>query len=717
MAIEGKDGEDKWHLGIEPSEGRSREAPRGVAPEPAVEHDPSAATLERPIYVLTVEHLCYFLIAAWTVATRLLALGRRPLTPLEAAHALFDLKLAQGSVTVSRELLPPYPLPMHLVEQWLFGALSADDYTARLGFTLGGVLMVAMAFALRRPLGRAGAIALAAILALSPSVTYFSRSSVSPVPGLALTIAAIALFFALTKRPTFVRAVAAAVIAAIALATDPTSYVTAAIFVVAALVFVAWNGFTDDTYFERVRYWWSCHAIKTALAAAIGIAIWFSLEASSWSHGVAHAVKSNMSMSLGGAGLAGYRNGIHFYLPIFALYEFLLAVLAIAGAVLFISFQLRSRFAGWCFIWTVASLSFYLFTRARGAGLVTAMLIPMAMLGALAIDYLIRLGAWRFVRYPLILLGGLTIYAALIVNFGYEVPDASEAPWARHALLYWSDPATTAQARTECRRIQRVVGRDERGQGGGIYFRGEAPALRWYLRGLPTATQAQGAAAIVSTDTAGHEAVSSAGGQTTSFELQDRWTPELRDASAGQILRYFFTQRVWGPVTADEAAIILPVVPVAPSPLATLAAPPSGMPVSPPSPTATPTPSPSPVAPSAAALAGSPTATATPSPTETQTPTISPTPISSPMMTPNPPSAATAVAPSSAAASPSPSVAASPPAGAASPSITSAATPSAIATGVTITATPGASATPQGSPTSSASVNRASIPAAIEYEN
>ena len=708
MAIEGKDGEEKWHLGIELHEAHLHEPPGAPVAEP--EQDPSALTLERPLYVLTVEHLSYFLIAAWTIATRLLVLGSRPLSPLEAVHALFDLRLAQDGVTLSRQLSPPYPLSMHLVEAWLFGGLGADDYVARLGFALGGLLMVAIAFTLRRPLGRVGALALAALIAISPSMTYFSRSAVSPIPALALTLAAIALFFAMAKRPTLIRAVAAAVAAGLALASSPTSYVTAAIFAVAALVFVVWDGIFDDTYFERVRYWWVRHGIKAALAIAIGIAIWLLLEGGSWRHGIAAVVAPNVAANAGGAGLAGYRHGIDFYLPIFAFYEFLPVILAIAGLLLFIFYQLRSRFAGWCFIWTVASLAFYLFTPTRAPGLVTAMLLPMALLGALAIDYLIRVRAWRVVRYPLILIAGLTIYVALIVNFGFDVPDASEAAWARHMLLYWSDPATTDQARTESMRFRGIVGRTEGGQGGGIFFSGDAPALRWYLRGLPTAAQADGAAAIAAADAKSREARLSAGAQTTTFELQDRWSPELRDASSGQILRYFFTQRAWEPVTADEAAIVLPAAAVAPSPLATPVPTPSGMPVPSPSPTATPTPSLSPSAQPAAALMASPSATATANPAETQTPAISPTPISTPSARPSPLGII--------AASPTPNAMATPSAGAASPSTTPAAAPSDTgATGVTTTPTPGATESPQASPTSSISVTPGAIQTAIKYEN
>jgi len=708
MAIEGMDGEEKWHLGEELREEHRRAASRAAVSRPEPETDPSAQVLERPLYVLTVEHLSYFLIAAWTVATRLLALGRRPLTPAEAIHALFDLNLAPDLGAGSQ----PHSVPMHLVQAWLFGAFGADDYVARLGFALGGVLLVALAFALRRPLGRVGAIVLAMLLAISPSMTYFSRSAVSPVPALALTLAAITLFFAMVRRPTFLRSLAAAVVTALALASDPTTYVTAAIFALATVVFVVWSGFVDDTYFERVRYWWVRHGITAALAVAIGIVVWLLFGGGVWRADGVGAAKAS------GGVWAAYRQGIDFYLPIFALYEFLPMLLALAGVVLFVSFRLRSRFAGWCFIWAIGSLAIFLLTPARAAEVAPAILLPMAMLGALTVDYLVRGPAWQIVRYPLIFLAALTIYVALIVNFCFDLPDGSEAAWARHALLFWSEPATTVQTRTEAKRLRRVIGGSEKGQGGGIYFVGDAPALQWYLRDLPTTAQAGGAAAIVAADANSHEAQSSAGAQTTTFEFQDRWTPEFRGSSPGQVFRYLFTQRAWGPVTTNEAAFILTAPSATPTPLAT-PTPAMGMAVPSASPTPTPTPSSSPSAEPEAALSGSPSATATSSAAETETPAASPTPTASPGAQPSPSSEVSANATPSAVATPTANATATPGAtetpGVPSPTITPAATPATGGTEGTTTATPGAmtsaiespmespTESPQPSPTPSAS--------------
>ncbi len=706
MAIEGQSGGGKWQLG-----------PEGHGPEPLVltqaaaapeepKRDLSADRLGRSVFVLTVEHIWYFLIAAWAIATRLLALGRRPLSPAEAARALFDIDLAQNGPAVLGHLSPPYALPTHLVQAWLFNALGASDAVARMGFALSGVILVIVAFTLRRQLGRAGALALAALLAISPSVTYFSRSSVSSIPALALTLIAIRLFFALAKRATVLRALTLAAVVGLALATDPISYVTSAIFVITTILFVVWGAIFDDTYFERLRYWWVRHGIAVAISAIIGAAIWLCLDTGFWSQGIAGAWRANFAATLSGAGTRGYRAGVDFYLPILALYEFLPVLLAIVGALLFFTVRLRSRFAGWCLIWTVASLAFYLWTPARAPGLATVTLLPMSMLAALAVDYIHRRGVWHTIRYPLGLLAALTMYVGLLVNFGFDVPDASEAPWARHALLYWSEPVTTAQARTELGQLKSIARRADSRHPSGVP-RGDVPALKWYLRDVPPVPQAGAVTAIVVADAASRQAALAAGVRTTSFELQDQWTPRLQDASPGELLRYVLTQRAWSPLVTQEATIIWSAAALAPSPIPTPVPTISATAVASRTPTATPSATPT------ATPSVTPTAMPTPSPSLGRQPAGAMLPSPSPIPSQGPTATRTGVV--SSTASPSPSVTASPSPSASAtattavpgiapiPDITTSTASASLL--VTMTVTPAPIRTPQASSTPSATAS------------
>ena len=105
-------------------------------------------------------------------------LGARPLDSAEAGHALGELALLRSGPPAGAHLSW-----IHLLEAAVFAAVGAGDFKARLIFALSGLLLIAAGFAMRRQLGRAGAMAFAALLVLSPSVAYFSRTADSVVPA------------------------------------------------------------------------------------------------------------------------------------------------------------------------------------------------------------------------------------------------------------------------------------------------------------------------------------------------------------------------------------------------------------------------------------------------------------------------------------------------------------------------------------------------------
>src|SRR6185437_10050421 len=139
----------------------------------------------------------------------------------------------------------------------------------------------------------------------------------------------------------------------------------------------------------------------------------------------------------GGAGLAGMRErvfhplaarsdrdripvelaGPDFYLPILSLYEFLIVLLAAVGALGVLTLRIRSRMATGALVWSALAAAFYLWTPARSPAFVLQMIVPMALLGALVIEYLHHTVAWSIVRYPLAVLALLTLCVQVANNF------------------------------------------------------------------------------------------------------------------------------------------------------------------------------------------------------------------------------------------------------------------------------------------------------------
>jgi hypothetical protein len=264
--------------------------------------------------------------------------------------------------------------------------------------------------------------------------------------------------------------------------------------------------------------------------------------------------------------------------------------------------------------------------------------------------------AWSILRYPLAVLALLTLSVQVVNNFIWYAPDASQAPWARTALLFWTKPATTLQTPVECARvISQLPPHKAR-----AFFGSDSPLLLWYLRGVAPAVTTEGADAIVgSLEPA---ALSQAQGLTTyEFELEDEWHPSWFSLSPRAAMHYVASARPWTPLESHRVTIAArPVVTLAPTVILAPAAP---------SPAASRAPSETPSTPQAAA---SETA-ASPVPSATVTPALGAGPESHSPTAPAPTPVATLAATSSSTteATATPALTATPTASAsASPSAT-----------------------------------------------
>src|ERR1700722_13608710 len=123
---------DEWRLGLEPGELYHPPAP--PPPPPVREPSPadlSAARLDAPLYVVTVEHLGWCLVALYALLTRLGALGLRPLSSLGATHALFARDIATRGMAVLASN-PPASGWLDPLRAGVFLAFGASDFGARI---------------------------------------------------------------------------------------------------------------------------------------------------------------------------------------------------------------------------------------------------------------------------------------------------------------------------------------------------------------------------------------------------------------------------------------------------------------------------------------------------------------------------------------------------------------------------------------------------------
>ncbi len=137
---------------------------------------------------LTVERAAYTGLAIVALGVRLWGLGATALGPDEAAHALSALAAAQGNLP---DLAGVSPL-LHALQRITFSLFPATDTAARFWPALLGGLSVLLLYALRDRLTQGGALAAAALWALSPLAVWSSRLAVGDalVPTAALALLA-----------------------------------------------------------------------------------------------------------------------------------------------------------------------------------------------------------------------------------------------------------------------------------------------------------------------------------------------------------------------------------------------------------------------------------------------------------------------------------------------------------------------------------------------
>jgi predicted membrane-bound mannosyltransferase len=553
---------DEWRLGIDLGEPHEH----SPAAEPQDDHDMSLARLTHPLHVVTVEHLGWAIIAAWALITRLIALGAPPLTAAEARNALFEYDLANRThEAAAAGFHPAWSGWVHLLQAGIF-TIGASDFSARLVFALSGLLLIAMAFEMRHYVGRAGAIGLGAMIAISPSATYFSRASTTVLPAAAFELVAIAAYMALGSQARVRRAIGFGCVAGLMMAADPTALVTTAIFIAALTILGVWKFSVTEKVYLQARVWLDRYANRLAIVIVVAVAVWGLSEFALFREISFVGIAQSFDSLRGGNGASGYLAGLRFYAPGFVFYEFLIVIAAIAGAITILTLRVRSRFAVFCLLWAAMSFAFYLWSPARAPDQMMRMIVPAAFLGAIAVDYLHHTQAWHLVRYVVAALALLTVYVQFLAI--YCVPQPGGAPWARHGSLYWSAGATPVIARDRTHEIMIMA----YGPVGTIWFNGGMPpSLRWYLRDLRPALSAAEATVVINADASPKPGDDVKAG----FEYEESWKPNLATLDAARALRYLFTERIWGPVTTRVVNVtVRPLTESAPTVIVPPGAPP-----------------------------------------------------------------------------------------------------------------------------------------------
>jgi len=150
----------------------------------------SAFALPRP----SVEAILWVTVIAVALLARVASLTNNPFSAAEGQRAYAAWQFVDGqSARVNGALWGPFPFLINAFSFFLFGT---RDAVARLGPALAGFALVPVCWWLRPYLGRWGALGVAAMLALSPTLVYGARQ-VTGIPWILL--ATIGLFICIHR--------------------------------------------------------------------------------------------------------------------------------------------------------------------------------------------------------------------------------------------------------------------------------------------------------------------------------------------------------------------------------------------------------------------------------------------------------------------------------------------------------------------------------------
>ena len=520
------------------------DAPAAPPPVP-----PAASVLDRVVLGrLTLEQVLYLAFLVLAVASRFYILGVRPYHHDESIHAFFSWKIVDEGVR-SYQYDPVYHGPLlyyaTAAMMWLFGD---SDATARSSAVLFGLGVLAMAWPLRRYMGRWGALSFLALLTLSPAFTYFTRFQRHDIYVAFCNLAFVYFGFRYAETRTLRYLYLAAAALSLAFATKEDMYALAPVFVASAVLMLAWEVIHSRDWRSALRQvsgetgaLLRVSLVPLATAAIIFVGLWLALYTSFGTHNEHwNAVQRALSYWWGQHQIKRIGGPWWYYFPHLLVYEPLLffpalllllaplsspptdgrtssrylfyatwacfaafvvtlfadpphAPVVLLGALVFAGLTLMrawlpDRFTRFVVIWAMGSVGFYAWAQEKVPWLLVPILLPMALLAAMW--FRDRIEAGTFARPgPALALGLVTILTGwnlIASNYLTDAPRPSEPANARTAELLAYVQSTYDVTDKVMHRIEDVAAKLGTGTKTRLAVSGNATwPMSWYLRHYP----------------------------------------------------------------------------------------------------------------------------------------------------------------------------------------------------------------------------------------
>jgi uncharacterized protein (TIGR03663 family) len=484
-----------------------------------------------------------------SLALHLWGLGDRSYHHDEAIHAHSAFNLLRNGIY---RYDPTYHGPLlYYLTAGTYAVLGDSDFTARLPIALSGVLLIAVAWTLRRPFGGRAAWWMALLATLSPTVLYYGRFlRMDVLEMLTASAAGVAAWRGIRGSPS--AWLWAGGWTALAFATKENAYVTA------ALVVATWSILTSVSmlrgsplgvrpYLER-HGWPMLGGVAVAVLVSVPIfTIGFSYPEDWFFPGKA------ISYWWGQHEIARVAGPWWYHLPRLALYEFLPLLLATAWMI-----RRRRRLRPLeiaLYLFGVLSIVMYAYLREKVPWLGTHQVWPFLPLAGAQLAHLFGPAGGRWGRGLAAVGLAATVWVSIQANFVWD--EISPNLPNTEALIYVQT----------CPELKPVVADGVR-----LYAEGADPAaavggeagwpLTWYWRRTPTwwdlPKPGMRPPLVLCDPEQEAEARRRLGPGYVSERIPLRawWLMEERPPGPTQLLRYVLRRVPWSPVGSSDVVVL-----------------------------------------------------------------------------------------------------------------------------------------------------------------
>lgn len=479
---------------------------------------------------------------------RLLFLDTRPPHHDEAIHGHFARELLHRH---SYRYDPTYHGPLqYFVLAGLFALFGENDFVLRLYAALSGAALTAVPALLRRVVGVRPALAMGLLVAISPNFLYFSRFARNDVPVVLFTALALAFLWR-RRRSQAGGFLEAGVFLGLHAVSKETIYVYGVLWLVAGLGTAIWVGVKRSWRWLRNFCTREKKKLLVAGALSLGICLLFYTAFFSWPADAFFFVKA-VKYWYGQHLMQRVAGPWFFHFPRLLLYDFLILGLAASG------FWRRRRRLGvverFLLLWGLASLAMYAYLGEKVPWLSVHQLLPWIPLAGVELALLLRIKRRYLSKVLVFCASAGTAWSALASSFLYPTIELTDP----HGELLVFVQTTKEQQRLAEEGVTLA-----RRQPGRVVAAVEGEAawpLSWQWRDLPviwTLPQAGAEPPLVVTDPGGWfpDALQGAAFRCETLPLRAWWVERWTGVWPKEVLRWFFTRKVWSPVGATEVQV------------------------------------------------------------------------------------------------------------------------------------------------------------------